>query len=194
MATEKATGTELATTEHVLPELRSSRNREANLELRRILLGEQDAPPPEFVDETDPDEMSRQILAQILASETVQDVFSVVGEAHGWREYADVPVELHGFRWRPSDKYEASKFFLIVFATDLTNGESLALTTGSMNIIAQLVALADQDSLEGTKVKLVIPEKTTKAGFRPLHLQMLGTVEASELVEFTELPDDQDQS
>lgn len=149
--------------------VRRSTDMESVIELDQIIRGQRNAPPPE-VGTDDPAEISREIVSQILDSETVEDVFSVVGNATGWLELEGVPIEIDGFRWRPSDYEEGAPVYLIVTGTRLDTGEAVALTTGSLNVEAQLVALAKQGRLTGQRVALRQADKQTTKGFRPQHL------------------------
>jgi hypothetical protein len=131
-------------------------------ELEKILLG--DAELPDVVD--DPAEISREIMAQLLAAESDEEL-EQVGQATGWRELPGVPVEIHGFRWRPSSFEEGAPIFFVVNATRLDTGERVVLTTGSGNILAQLCNMARRGTLVGAIRALEIADKQTKQGFRP---------------------------
>lgn len=131
-------------------------------ELERILLG--DAELPDVVD--DPAEISREIMAQLLAAESDEEL-EAVGEAIGWRELPGVPMELHGFRWRPSSFEEGAPVFFVVNATRLDTGQRVVLTTGSGNILAQLCNMARRGTLVGAIRALEIADTPTKQGFRP---------------------------
>lgn len=131
-------------------------------ELEKILLG--DAELPDVVD--DPAEISREIMAQLLAAESDEEL-EAVGSATGWRELPGVPMELHGFRWRPSSFDEGAPVFFVVNATRLDTGERVVLTTGSGNILAQLCNMARRGTLVGAIRALEIADTQTKQGFRP---------------------------
>lgn len=131
-------------------------------ELESILLG--DAELPDVVD--DPAEISREIMAQLLAAESDEEL-EQVGSATGWRELPGVPMELHGFRWRPSSYEEGAPVFFVVNATRLDTGERVVLTTGSGNILAQLCNMARRGTLTGAVRALEIADTPTKQGFRP---------------------------
>src|SRR5215472_10461071 len=131
-------------------------------ELEKILLG--DADLPDVVD--DPAEISREIMAQLLAAESDEEL-EAVGQATGWRELPGVPMELHGFRWRPSTYEEGAPIFFVVNATRLDTGERVVLTTGSGNVLAQLTNMARRGTLVGAIRTLEIADEPTKQGFRP---------------------------
>jgi hypothetical protein len=131
-------------------------------ELEAILLGQKEL--PEIVD--DPAEIQREIMAQLLGASSDEEL-EAVGSATGWRELAGVPMELHGFRWRPSSYEEGASVFFVVDVTRLDTGERLAVTTGSGNVLAQLCNMARRGTLVGAVRALEIADTPTKAGFRP---------------------------
>lgn len=137
-------------------------------ELERILVTNDRV---EAVDD-DPDAIAAEIVKQILAAESDDELDAVAGgEAVGWGDLLDVPVELLGFRWRPSDFDEGSSVYFVVFANRLDTGAPVVLTTGSRNILAQLVNRAKRGALTGAVVSAVKAEKPTKRGFYPLRLR-----------------------
>ena len=137
-------------------------------EFDRILTGQADAPPVEVID--DPAEISRQIIMQLLAATTDEELQNF-GNATGWRELENVPVVLKGFRWRPSSFDEGGPLYVIVNAINAETGEQLVLTTGSANVLAQLSNMARRGTLVDSVWQLVKSEKTTANGYRPLHLE-----------------------
>jgi hypothetical protein len=120
----------------------------------------------------DPDEVSRRIIASILAAPDSTGMFAAASgsDAVGWREYKGRPVEIRGFRWRPSDFEEGSPVFVIVQAIEITTGEIVNLTTGASAVLAQLAWMAQNGQLVGAKVTLMESDKPTRAGYRPLKL------------------------
>jgi hypothetical protein len=144
--------------------VRRSSDLAALTDLGRILVtGEFDT---EVID--DPDQISRQIIEELLSAETDEEL-ERVGGAKGWMEYEGVPVEIGGFRWRKSDYTEGAPIYLVVFATDMRDGERLTLTTGSKNVIAQLINLARRDRFPAVRM-LTRADKPTAKGFYPLWL------------------------
>lgn len=131
-------------------------------ELEAMLLGTKDV--PDVVD--DPAEIQREIMAQLLGASSDEEL-EQVGNAIGWRELAGVPMELHGFRWRPSTYEEGAPLFFVVDATRLDTGQRVALTTGSGNILAQLTNMARRGTLVNSIRALEIADTPTKQGFRP---------------------------
>lgn len=136
-------------------------------ELEGILRGTLEA--PEVMD--DPAQIQAEIIEQLLAAESDAELESV-GNATGWRDLLGVPVEIHGFRWRPSAFEEGSgpSVFFVVSATRLDTGEQVVLTTGSANVLAQLCNMARRGTLVGAVRMAKAAEKPTKSGFTPYSL------------------------
>lgn len=135
-------------------------------ELERILLTDETV---EVVD--DPAEMAKEIVAQLLGAESDEELESF-GQAIGWRDLQGVPVEIHNFRWRPSDfagEGGASVYF-VVEGTRLDDGDRVVLTTGSRNVLAQLTNLAKRGRIPGAVRMMTKAEKATRGGFHPLWL------------------------
>lgn len=157
--------------------VRSSTELASIEELERILL---DPMEPIVAGSDDPDEISREILAQLLGASSDAELESF-GEAEGWRDYA-VPrsvalagkggtaFEIRGFKWRPSSFEEGQRIFFVVQAIQLDTGELKTLTTGSGNVMAQLANMAKRETLVGAVRMLVTADKETSRGFKPLWL------------------------
>lgn len=141
-------------------------------ELEGILLGTKEV--PEVVD--DPAEIQREIMAQLLAAES-DDELEQVGNAIGWRDLLGVPIEIQNFRWRPSSFEEGSPVFFVVQGTRLDTGERVALTTGSGNVLAQLANMAKRGTLVGAVRMAEQADTPTKSGFRPYWLRTPKNVE-----------------
>ena len=146
--------------------VRNSTDLEAVAELEAILLGE--AEVPAVVD--DPAEISKEIIAQLLAAESDEEL-ELVGSATGWRDLPGVPIELHSFKWRPSGFEEGAPVFFVVSGNRLDTGERVVLTTGSGNVLAQLANMAKRGTLAGAIRTVEISDKPTKNGFRPYWLR-----------------------
>ena len=135
-------------------------------ELEQILLGEKGV--PEVAD--DPAEIQKEIMAQLLSAESDEEL-EQVGNATGWRDLLGVPIEIKGFRWRPSTFEEGSPVFFVVTGTRLDTGQMVALTTGSGNVLAQLTNMAKRNTLVGAVRMAEQADTPTKSGFRPYWLR-----------------------
>lgn len=147
-------------------QVRSSSDLESVSELERLLLSKERV---EVVD--DPEQMSREIVLQLLGAESDEEL-EQFGNATGWRELEGTAVEIRGFRWRPSSFDEGgASVYLVVNATRLDTGDPIVLTTGSLNVMAQLANMARRGTLVGAVRELVRSEKPTQRGFYPLWLK-----------------------
>jgi hypothetical protein len=165
----------MATTQNAPSEelaVRSSADLSTLDELRRIIL---ENVPVEDVVEDDPDAISQEIVAQLLNAAS-DDELESVGSATGWRTLLNVPMRIHGFRWRPSAYFGKSEdgggasVFFVVQATRLDTGERVVLTTGSRNALAQLCNLAQRQQLVDSIWMMVEATKATGRGFKPIWL------------------------
>jgi hypothetical protein len=135
-------------------------------ELEAILLGKKGV--PEVAE--DPAEIQKEIMRQLLAAESDEEL-EQVGNAIGWRELFGVPVQIDGFRWRPSSYEQGAPVFFVVVGNRLDTGERVALTTGSGNVLAQLTNMAKRGTLTGAVRMAEQADKDTKSGFRPYWLR-----------------------
>lgn len=124
----------------------------------------------------DPEQMSREIFEQILGAESNEEL-NQLGQATGWRDLEGKTVKLGAnFRWRPSSYEEGAPYFLIVpVELVLPDGrlERKTLTTGSLNVLAQLMNMAARNTYAGTLVRLKRAEKPSSRGYYPLWLEVI---------------------
>lgn len=175
----------------------SSQTPDQLVELEAILLGEIEPP----TQEVDAAAASMEIVRQILGAQSEAEV-EAFGTAIGWRELAErfvahdglkkqdgLPIELIDFAWRPSEYEDGAPVFFVVRGTAMGDheasgvvaGDAVILTTGSLNILAQLVAwdrLAREGKgkLRGRIVVAVETEKATAGGYWPMHLETPASV------------------
>jgi hypothetical protein len=146
--------------------VRGPQDAAALAELKEILRG------GEFSVEVndDPAEISKQMMAEILDAENVDELEGQ--EAQGWAEFLGVPMEIRGFKFRPSTVEGATGIYLVVYAVNMEDGESLILTCGALSVIGKLVKLAEFGEIPGAVRILTRSEEKTKSGFYPLNLSM----------------------
>lgn len=123
----------------------------------------------------DPDQISREIFEQILGAKSDADL-NQMGQATGWRELEGVQVRLGAdFRWRPSSYQEGAPVFLVVPAEKIgPDGElePVVLTTGSRNVIAQLMNMAARGTYQGRIVSIERAQKASSRGYFALWLRV----------------------
>lgn len=98
----------------------------------------------------DPDEISRQIIAEILAATNVDELERRPAES--WGDYLGVPMRIDSWSARPSSFDQGNSFFMVVRATDGVKGEPHILTIGSKTVCAQLIKLAELNLLPATRI------------------------------------------
>lgn len=154
-------------------------------EFEDLLTGKLDVEAVEVME--DPDEISREIIRQLLAATTDEEL--ALAKATKWRDdLLGVPVLIRGFRWRKSDYLDQEDFkgmpvYALTQGVRLDTGEYLpAITCGSANVLAQLANLGKRGKLPGAVWRLVQAEDKTKRGFQPLWLEKVPDGEAEVMV------------
>lgn len=111
------------------------------------------------------------ILAALLLAKDVMDLDAPWRSA-GFGELVNVPLVITGIRKMPSDFQGGLPWFLIADGAIVETGETVAVTTGAVSIVAQL---AQAHALGGFPLR-VIPrqsERPSKSGFYPQHLEIV---------------------
>lgn len=110
------------------------------------------------------------ILLAILATSDPDDI-DAPWRGQGMRSLAGEQLTIHGIRWARSAFPEGLGIFLICDVT-LADGERTVVTTGSKNIVAQLVMRHLADAWPVT-VTVVEDESRTNPGRKPMHLEVV---------------------
>lgn len=119
--------------------------------------------------ESDPDAAYLEIIRDLMDAED-DDELEFVGNAIGWQELEGVPVEIHSFKWRPSEFDQGPPVYLIVFGYRMDDGKRVVLTTGSAGVMAQLWNLAKRDRLPAIRKLVRSTKPTGKNNTYPLRL------------------------
>lgn len=166
MTEVQATGTEPSPSKALA--VRSSSDMNAIEELEALLVSNERMPEDDYTAE----DIATEMVKQLLAAESDEEL-EQFGEATGWSELLGVPIELDGFRWRPSafDEPGSSSLFFVVNGTRLDTSERVVLTCGSRTVMAQLANMAKRGTLTGAIRECVQADKPTRAGFKPLQLR-----------------------
>lgn len=147
----------------------------AQLSSLEALLLDPNVEIPEVLEE--PEQISREIMQRLMNAGSLNEL--EVRKPLGWRrDLADVIVVVHGFQWRPS-KYRAGgeradegtggpNVYFVVDGTRTDTGERGPITTGSANVLAQLVACAKLQAFPVQAKLIELP--STSRGFNPLAL------------------------
>lgn len=109
------------------------------------------------------------ILETIAQAKTLTDL-DAPWRSSGMDAYIDVPLVIRGIAKAPSDFKGGLPWFLVVDAVTAADGESARFTTGSVNVVAQLVKAFTM----GAFPVAAIPrerERATAAGYTVQYLQ-----------------------
>lgn len=108
------------------------------------------------------------ILASLATAKSLEDL-EAPWRAQGADAYLGEWLSIRGIHKMPSDYQTGLPWFLVVDAASRETGEAVTFTTGSVNIVAQLVR-AHALGLFPLVAKIVESDRVTAAGFRPQRL------------------------
>lgn len=119
--------------------------------------------------EADVEEMTLQIVAQILNAKDADEVLGGRTATHAL-DVLDVPLVLTGVHFQKSDFDGAGPQFYAVLDVVTADGEGIPVTCGAKNVIAQAWRLEDLNALP---LKIVIRRsaKPTANGFHVMWLE-----------------------
>lgn len=123
------------------------------------------------IPESDDSQAYEDIVSQILGATGVDGLnapwdTSKAATLNGHR------LRIESMTRRPSDFTEGLGVYLVVKGTDLGTGERFTLTIGSVAVLAQLAQIHALDGMPAI-VELIVADKLTKNGYRPIHLKVL---------------------
>jgi hypothetical protein len=111
------------------------------------------------------------ILAAIALATDVADL-DAPWRAEGLKAFVNAPIRVTGIRKMPSDYAGGLPWFLIIDGAIKATGETVAITTGAVSVVAQLVKAWQL----GSYPLDVIPRIATRAsrnGYFPMHLEIV---------------------
>lgn len=112
------------------------------------------------------------ILEVIAQAQDVSDL-DAAWRSRGMEDLAGIPLTVQGITKMPSDYQGGLPWFLVVDATVETTGEKVTVTTGAVNIVAQLVKAWSLGAIPGLRARPVVAERPSKSGYYPQHLEVL---------------------
>lgn len=123
------------------------------------------------IPESDDSQAYEDIISQILGATGVDGLnapwdTSKAATLNGHR------LRIESITRRPSDFQEGLGIYLVTKGTDLGTGERFTLTIGSVAVVAQLAQISALNGLPAI-VELIVADKLTSRGFRPIHLKVL---------------------
>lgn len=123
-----------------------------------------------------PEEASINIASRILDAETAEDILAPV-EALNAEDLNGAPFTLNAVAILPSGMDGGIGFFAVFDASDPKTGDSMSITCGAANVVAQAAALYDKGFLPMTVV-IEVSKKATSRGFYPMSLRLWSPEEA----------------
>jgi hypothetical protein len=122
------------------------------------------------VEESTEDVQARMFEQQLNATD--DDELEAVGKSVSWSSLTGVPVEIHGFDWRASEKKEGGgpPIYAVVSLTRLDTGDSVVVTCGSWGVWASLINMGERGKIPGAIRILEQGDETKGSQNRPLRL------------------------
>lgn len=120
---------------------------------------------------TEADWAQGEIIAQVMAAESIMDVLAPAEAIHG-RDLVGIPLIVHGVKYQRSDYSEGSPFYAVMDCEREDSGARIPVTIGAQSIIAQLMRLAQLDAFPQRVVIEQATKRPTAAGYWPLRLAL----------------------
>jgi len=121
------------------------------------------------VEAIDPDEAQRQIVANILAGKSVEEIMAPVKTTVA-DDVIGETLYIRGYRRMPSTKADSSlKFYLLIDCVQ-SDGTAVNVSCGSVNVMARLFALNANGFLP-IYGALIRAGKATASGYFPLDIE-----------------------
>lgn len=111
------------------------------------------------------------ILEAIAAATDAADL-DAPWRSEGLKRYANAKIRVFGIRKLPSDYEGGLSHFLIIDGAIVATGETVAITSGAVSVVAQLVKAWQL----GAFPLNIVPRIATRAsrnGYFPMHLEMV---------------------
>lgn len=108
------------------------------------------------------------ILAQLAGAQSPEDL-DKPWQARDFESLLGATVVVYGIAKRPADYQGGLSHYLVVDLADQSTGERMTVTTGSVNIVGQLVVAYAKGWLP-IQARVEQSQKATRNGFFPLRL------------------------
>lgn len=122
------------------------------------------------IPEADDSEAYESIVTQLLGADGV-DALNAPWDADKAAHLNGHRLKIEEMSRRASDYAEGLGIYLVIKGTDLDSGEKFTLTIGSVSVLAQLARIWHLKGLPAI-VELIIADRPTAKGFRPMHLKI----------------------
>ena len=116
------------------------------------------------------EDAAREIVARILDAQDFDAVLST-GSSTKAEDVLDVPFVLRDVRFQASGFEDGPPVYALIEAVDPETGETLTITCGSRNVMAQALRLKQLGALPTPKaVRIFRTDRPTASGFYPMWL------------------------
>lgn len=122
------------------------------------------------IPENDDSDAYESIVAQLLGANRL-DELNAPWETSKAEQLKGKRIRIESMTRRTSDYGEGLGLYLIIKGTDLGSGEKITLTIGSVAVVAQLARVHALNGLPAI-VEVIIADRPTKNGYRPMHLKV----------------------
>lgn len=121
------------------------------------------------MEETDPEDSARAIIARILMSQTTEEVLATSTAYHA-QDMLQQQLEIRSVKWQRSDHQQGSSCYAVLTAVTLEDGEQKIITCGGKNVMTQLLKLSMMNAFPA-RARITKAVKPTRNGYYPLWLE-----------------------
>lgn len=111
------------------------------------------------------------ILAQIFAA-TDETELNAPWDTHKAEQLEGHRLRFDSIKRSESDFAGGLGMYLVCKGLDLTSGDKFTLTIGSVSVVAQMAKIYVMEGFP-VEARIVVAERPTKAGNRPIHLNVI---------------------
>lgn len=121
------------------------------------------------VEQTDPEDTTRAILARILAATTADELLTGHRVVHA-QDTLNIPLEIIAVKWQRSTMEGAANVYAVLTANIIGTTDQITVTCGGRNVMMQLLNASHRGFLP---LRCIIQksQKPTESGFYPLWLE-----------------------
>lgn len=125
---------------------------------------------PDMMEQADPEESARAILARILMSGTAEEVLKSRDVTHA-QDILGEPIMIESIKWQRSDHQQSSSCYVVMTAQSLNDQRPMIITCGGRNVMMQLLKLRMLDAFP-VNVRIDKSTKPTSNGYYPLWMEL----------------------
>jgi hypothetical protein len=123
------------------------------------------------IPETAGEDAYDEILTQILSAGSVPEL-NAPWDTHKAEQLEGHRLRIDSIKRSASDFADGLGMYLVCKGVNLTSGEKITVTLGAISVVAQLAKVHYLDGFP-LLCRIVIAERPTKRGYRPIHLNII---------------------